>query len=191
VSKKEIEQEQEKEQEQEQNTQGVAAQEGMEKIRELLFGEQVHRFDIRLAELTTELNAKFNLLREELHGAESRLQTRLSETDKAQQSALSREAETRTKEDQALNEELKATAAEWHDKLNALDAQLSDELRSLREHTDQRCDDLDTQLSSHYQELTRMIEHEAERLQQAKVGREGLAQLLEGLAHSLREGQGT
>lgn len=147
---------------------GQAVDEGMEKIRDLLFGRQLQRIDEQLARLEGNLENGINQLREELR------------------KALGQEAAAREQGDKALGAELKSAANGLGERLNQLETALRGELQSLQTHAGQRLDDLDTQLAAQHKELFGALDSEGDRLQKEKLGRESMAELLEKLAGSLR-----
>lgn len=140
---------------------GQAADEGMDKIRELLFGQQLQGINEQLTRLEAHLENGIGQLRDELR------------------KATSQEAAAREKDNKALGE-----------RLDQLETELAGELQSLRAQTGQRFDDLDTQVSSQHKELFGALDKEGDRLQREKVGREAMSDLLLKLASSLREGKG-
>lgn len=140
---------------------GQAADEGMDKIRELLFGQQLQGINEQLTRLEAHLENGIGQLRDELR------------------KATSQEAAAREKDNKALGE-----------RLDHLEAEFAGELQSLRAQTGQRFDDLDTQVSSQHKELFGALDKEGDRLQREKVGREAMSDLLLKLASSLREGKG-
>ncbi|MBU0499160.1 MAG: hypothetical protein KJ558_13140 [Gammaproteobacteria bacterium] len=151
---------------------GQAVDEGMEKIRELLFGQQLQRIDEQLVRLEGNLENGINQLRDELR------------------KALGQEAAAREKGDNALGAELKSTTTLFGERLNLLETALRGELQSLQAHTGQRIDDLDTQMAAQHKGLFSALDSEGDRLQKEKLGREAMAELLEKLAGSLRGGAG-
>lgn len=119
---------------------------GMEKIRALLFGEQMQRFDGRVAALAQEMEGRFRQLKGELTAMEERLQQVLRE-----------EAESRISEDDALAEELRKHRAYTDQRLDDLDTELSIHLQSLQSTLDKEVERLQQEKAGR-EVLARMLE---------------------------------
>lgn len=140
---------------------GPSADESMDKVRELLFGHQIRRIDERLDALDKLIHNSINELRETLRTSQEQSTAR-------------------------LNSETASLDARFQDRVNGLESELTTALQALRHQADQRFDDLDTQLAARHQEMSQALDREGDRLQKAKMERGALAELLEGMARSIR-----
>jgi seryl-tRNA synthetase len=100
-------------------------EDGMEKIRDLLFGEQMQRLDARISALVQEMSNQVRQLREDVVATEGRLQQ-----------ALREEAEMRTGEGHALAEELRKQRTYTDQRLDDLDTEFNTHLQSLQNSLD-------------------------------------------------------
>ncbi len=146
----------------------AAEDKDLAQIREILFGEQGRRIGERLATLDARLGQHESELRSALDEQRSGFERAFAE----------------------LEERLHAQQVSQQAALDGLEATL----RGLLEQADGRLTRLDSDLQDATHRLLQSLEQQAaeqERLQQASLGREQLAELLEGMARRLRTSSDT
>jgi DNA repair exonuclease SbcCD ATPase subunit len=159
---------------------------GMEKVRELLFGQQVREIDQQIDQLGEELNARLTDLQAESNREFTSLAEQLKQAQQRLESALAEETLARSNQFETLQSALNEVTAELGNRITATEQALQDEIQRLQSSLEQRIEDVETQLDVQRAELTKALDHEADRLQQAKVERTDLAAMFSTLAQQLQ-----
>jgi len=154
----------------------------VDKIRDILFGNQMRDYDRKFSNLEDRLLKEVNRVREEsgkrLEALENFIKKELEAISARQKS----EESDRKQSLKTLSNEWDKAAKDLDKKLSSLDGQLTTSTRDLRQQILDQYQNLSSEISSKYHELTEMQERIASELREDKVDRTALSALLTDLA---------
>jgi hypothetical protein len=154
----------------------------VDKIRDILFGNQMRDYDRKFSNLEDRLLKEVSRAREEsgkrLEALENFIKKELETTSDRQKN----EESERKSSIKALSNELDKAAKDLDKKLSNLDDQLTASTRDLRQQILDQYQNLSADISSKYHELAEMQEKIASELREDKVDRTALSALLTDLA---------
>ena len=154
----------------------------VDKIRDILFGNQMRDYDRKFSNLEDRLLKEVNRVREEsgkrLEALENFIKKELEAISDRQKS----EESDRKQSLKTLSNEWDKAAKDLDKKLSSLDGQLTTSTRDLRQQILDQYQNLSSEISSKYHELTEMQERIASELREDKVDRTALSALLTDLA---------
>lgn len=162
----------------------------LEKVRSILFGEQIRAHEARLAEVEDVLRSEVQGLREEMTARFTALEAsmmalagRLEERLDAEASRRGANDATQKVELASLAEGLQKTAQAFQERIETLD-------QSTRTALEERAGDVSAQLTARLDALAAEVERAASGLDAAKVDRKQLATFMNQLADRLTAGDG-
>lgn len=141
---------------------GVASTDNMAQVRELLFGEHLRLIEDRFKQLEQQVTQQFESLRDDFLNQ------------------IAQESNTRDQELNTLDEQLKQQSQDQENRTSALE----DDIRALLQA-------MNSDLQNLIEAVQKQQQQDQDQLQQHKVGREQLADLLSGLANQLRQDSGS
>jgi hypothetical protein len=154
----------------------------VDKIRDILFGNQMRDYDRKFSNLEDRLLKEVSRAREEsgkrLEALENFIKKELETISERQKN----EESERKSSIKALNNELDKAAKDQDKKLSNLDNQLTANTSELRQQILDQFQNLSADISSKYHELAEMQEKIASELREDKVDRTALSALLTDLA---------
>lgn len=159
--------------------------ENLDKVREILFGEQIRERDHRLAELESRLTVGIAKLREETQRSVESLRSNLNRETQSLMSRLGTETSEREASDKQIMSLLKEAQKTLEDRVNQVDQRaikaegeirqsMTDQLKLLRQEFDQK------QVT-----LNQALNQSTTEIRDRMVDRSNLAALLNDLANTL------
>ncbi len=165
----------------------ASTDDSMDKIRELLFGQQIRAIDQHIATSTSLLDRKIVEMREEL-------QVKLNAHETAYNNAHKSLDKQRKSGDDELSKlfiklrgDFDSTSKSLDERLAKIEQSIDEDLHSLRRTIEQRIDDLDTLQSHQHNQITKTINKISEQIEQDQISREDLAKLFSDVADKLRK----
>ena len=154
----------------------------VDKIRDILFGNQMRDYDRKFSNLEDRLMKEVSRAREEsgkrLEALENFIKKELQSISDRQKN----EESERKQSVKAMGNEWEKAAKDLDQKMSNLDSQLSAGASDLRQQILEQYQNLSSEMSSKYNELTEMQERIASELREDKVDRSALSALLTDLA---------
>ncbi len=161
----------------------------LDKIRSILFGNQIRDFEGRFSKLDERLGKELTDLRDELRRRSDSLEGYVRQEIEALSARLTNEYSERTEAVKELAGNLENLNKAMEKRTRQLDEELSKSQRELRQQLLEQSKSFNEKLRSNHEELARVIEEEVAQLRSGKVDRAGLAKLLTDLAVRLNSGQ--
>lgn len=162
----------------------------LEKVRSILFGEQIRAHETRLAEVEDELRSEVQGLREEMAARFTALEASMMALAGRLEERLDAETTRRGEEQAAQKAELVGLAAGlrsaeqvFNERIEALD-------RTSRASLDERAGEVTAGLTARMDVLAAQLERATSGLDDAKVDRRQLAAFMNQLAERLSSGDG-
>lgn len=159
--------------------------ENIDKIRDILFGNNMHEYEKRFDALESRLQENLNELRNEFQSRMSSLENFVQEEFKSLSDQLKSEKEERGKAIKKLLAELESL----DDQINTNKENTANSIRELRQQLLELSNSLNDQLNEQGKEIKGMIDMESRSLQTSKVERSSLALLFTDIAYKLSGGQ--
>jgi deoxyribodipyrimidine photolyase len=154
----------------------------VDKIRDILFGNQMRDYDRKFSNLEDRLLKEVSRVREESGKRLEALENFIKKELEAISDRQKNEESERKESLKALSNEWNKAAKDLDKKLSNLDAQFTTSTRDLRQQILDQYQNLSSEISSKYHELTEMQERIASELREDKVDRTALSALLTDLA---------
>lgn len=159
-----------------------AAGGNVDKIRDILFGNQMRDYERKFGHLEDRLIKEVNRLREESGKKLEALEIFIKKELEAISDRQKNEESERKQSIKALSREWDKAAKEIDEKLSSLDNQLTGSSRELRQQILDQYQNLSTEISTKYHDLNEIQERIAAELREDKVDRTALSALLTDLA---------
>jgi hypothetical protein len=159
----------------------------MEKIRDILFGNQLKEYEKRLARLEERVGREAEDIRSDLKKRFDTLETYVRHEIESFSARLKKEQESRGGADEALQEEVKAKLTAVDSRITALDTQLGDTSRELRQQLLEQSKALSEEIQAKAEQAALNLEQAAGTLQGEKVDRATLSSFLVELAVRLSD----
>ena len=154
----------------------------VDKIRDILFGNQMRDYDRKFSNLEDRLLKEVSRVREESGKRLEALENFIKKELEAISDRQKNEESERKQSIKALSNEWDKAAKDLDKKLSSLDGQFTASTRDLRQQILDQYQNLSSDISSKYHELTEMQERIASELREDKVDRTALSALLTDLA---------
>ncbi|MBD2204198.1 hypothetical protein H6G33_26225 [Calothrix sp. FACHB-1219] len=154
----------------------------LDRVRDILFGNQVREVDKRFARLEERLTKELTNLRDETKKRLDYLETYIKKeidslTERLKHEQLERDAGVK-----ALAEEHKNLTISLEKKITQLDEHTTNSQRELREHLLNQSNSLQDDIRQKYEEIIALLERESQELRREKTDRSQLASLFSELA---------
>ncbi|MCC5639594.1 hypothetical protein LC593_27975 [Nostoc sp. CHAB 5844] len=164
------------------STNGIGESNSLDKVRDILFGNQIREVDKRLVRLEERLIAELVNVRDEtrkrLDALESYVRQEVdSLTERLKKEQLERDVVVRS-----LSEEQKNINLSLENKIAQFDEQTTNRQRELREQILNQSKNLQDDLQQKYEEILTLLKRETQELQKDKTDRSKLAALFTELA---------
>jgi DNA repair exonuclease SbcCD ATPase subunit len=164
------------------STNGIGESNSLEKVRDILFGNQIREVDKRFARIEERLMNELVNVRDEtrkrLDALESYIRQEVdSLTERLKKEQLERDAAVRS-----LSEEQRNVNLSLENKIAQLDEQTTNRQRELREQLLNQSKNLQDDLQQKYEEILTVLKRETQELQKDKTDRSKLAALFTELA---------
>ncbi len=154
----------------------------LDKVRELLFGNQVREFEKRFTRLEERLIKECANLRDETRRRLDSLEMYIQKEVETSTERIKTEQSERDEAVGGLAQELQSTAKSLEKKLSQLDEQTSQSQRVLRQQILEQSKSLNDEIRQKYEEILAVLEREAQELRTNKTNRSTLAALFAELA---------
>ena len=159
----------------------------MEKIRDILFGNQLKEFEKRFARLEDRVGRETEGLRTDLKKRFDTLEQYIRSEVESISSRLKKEQESRNSANETLQEEIKSKMAALDSRIEDLDAQFGDTTRDLRQQLLDQSKTLSEEVQAKAEEAAMHLERAVGTLQGEKVDRATLSGFLVELAVRLSD----
>jgi hypothetical protein len=159
----------------------------MEKIRDILFGNQLKEFEKRLTRLEERVGREAEDIRGDLKKRFDTLEAYVRHEIESFSALLKKEQESRSKADETIGEEIKAKLTSVDGRIASLDAQLGDTSRDLRQQLLEQSKTLTEEIQAKAEQAALNLEKAASALQGEKVDRTTLSSFLVELAVRLSD----
>jgi DNA anti-recombination protein RmuC len=164
------------------NGQGTNEINSLDKVRDILFGNQMREVEKRFARLEERLISESVNLREETKKRLDTIENYLKQELESLSERLKSEQEGRNDALITLTEDSRKITTALEKKLTQFDTQVSNNQRELREQILHQSKNLQDDIHQKYQEMLNLLQQEANELRNAKTDRSTLANLLSELA---------
>jgi isoleucyl-tRNA synthetase len=159
----------------------------MEKIRDILFGNQLKDFEKRLTRLEERVGREAEDIRGDLKKRFDTLEAYVRHEIESFSARLKKEQESRSKAEEAIGEEIKVKLTTVDGRISALDTQLGDTTRELRQQLLEQSKALSEEIQAKADQAALNLEQAAGTLQGEKVDRTTLSSFLVELAVRLSD----
>ena len=150
----------------------------VDKIRDILFGNQMRDFERRFSQMEERLAKATKDLREETHKRLEALETFFKQEQEAVKDRLKSEAHQRENEDKKINDDLKSTASSLKKELAAVEDKLSERATELRRQILEQSKSLSEEIQAKDERAAEALQRTAQGLDDAKIDRSTLAEYL-------------
>lgn len=154
----------------------------LDKVRDILFGNQVRDIDKRFARLEERLLKEFTNVRDETRKRLDSLEIYIKKEVEALTESLKNEQAERDSGVTLLVQEQKNIALSLEKKLAQLDEQTTKSQREMREQILNQSKSLQDEIQEKYAEIVKLLERESDELRRDKTDRSSLASLFTELA---------
>jgi hypothetical protein len=159
----------------------------MEKIRDILFGNQLKEFEKRFTRLEERVGRETEALRGDLKKRFDTLEAYIRDEVESVSTRLKKEQESRGAANEALQQEIKAKMTAADSRIEALDTQLGDTTRDLRQQLLDQSKALSEEIRAEAEQTAMNLELAMGTLQGEKVDRATLSSFLVELAVRLSD----
>jgi hypothetical protein len=159
----------------------------MEKIRDILFGNQVRDFEHRFSQMEEHLNRAATDLRDEVSKRLEALERFFREEQDALRDRIKKEGEKRAEEGKRLGDELKSASALLTSAIQQIEEKLSERSTELRQQILQQSKELASTIQSKYELADRSLAQVAASLNESKIDRASMAEYLVDIAMRLSD----
>lgn len=159
----------------------------MEKIRDILFGNQVRDFERRFARMEEHLSKSAADLRDEVNKRMEALERFFKEELETLKDRIKNEAEKRSDAEKRLGDDLKGASAALSKAIQQAEEKASERATELRQQILQQSKELISEIQAKHEQAGRTIAQVAERLDESKINRGTLAEYLVDVAMRLSD----
>ena len=164
------------------NGTGVDGAGNVDQIRDILFGNQMRDYDRRFQRLEEGIRKEVADLRDDTKSQLEALEEHLRKEMADVRAALARESKDRVEADRKLGDDLKKTSDETYERIRELESDLDARAAELRDQILAQSKALSEDIQSRDDRLSAELSQTANELQESKVDRGTLAQLLVDVA---------
>jgi DNA anti-recombination protein RmuC len=164
------------------NSHDLAGANSLDKVRDILFGNQLRDVEKKFARLEERLFKECVNLREENKKRLDNLESYIKQELESLSKQMKQEQGSHNETLQNLAEEKKKITTALENKLNQFDEHVNTSQREMREQILNQSKNLHDDILQKYQEILEILRREAEELRHAKTDRSTLANLLSELA---------
>ncbi len=157
----------------------------VDKIRDILFGQQLRDFERKFAQIEDRLNSDLEALRGESQRQNDSLQTYIDSEAEILSGKLKTESETRQQQLDDLQDELKKLARQIDSRLADLAEQLEQQARDFNQKLLKHSQEASAELKKQQEQLRQRMDEQHRSLSDGKVDRSMLAEMLTTLAMQL------
>jgi uncharacterized protein YydD (DUF2326 family) len=161
----------------------------MEKIRDILFGNQVRDFERRFSQMEEHLNRYTAALRDELTNRLEALERFFKEELETLKGRIKKEADKCAEAGKRLNDDMRSSSVELTSAIQQVEDKLSERSTELRQQILQQSKELIGTIQSKQEQADRSLAQVAERLDGSKLDRASLAEYLVDIAMRLSDHQ--
>jgi hypothetical protein len=154
----------------------------IDKIRDILFGVQMRDYEKRFSRLEERLIKEANELREDTRKRFDALEQYVRQELESLNLLVTAEQNTRGEACEALSQSIKETARNFEKKTAQMDEQSTRSQSALRQQLLEQSKSLNDEIRRKYEELTALLEREAQELRTDKTDRSALAALFTEVA---------
>lgn len=159
----------------------------MEKIRDILFGNQVRDFERRFSRMEEHLSRSAADLRDEVFKRLEALERFFKEEIETLKGRIKNETEKRSEAEKRLGDELKSSSAALSSAIQQTEERLSERSTELRQQILQQSKELSAEIQVKHEQAGRTLSQVAERLDESKINRASLAEYLVDIAMRLSD----
>ena len=159
--------------------------EGVDRIRDILFGAHIEEYEQRFSQLEEKLEAKYARLRKDLENRFESLESSIGKQLATITDKLDAESKRRSDSVAKLRQDHRIQGKNLKEELSELRKDLVKEINQITHRLEQETADLRTRFDDASAKITRQSQQHHDELQSAKVDRIELASLLTGLAENL------
>ncbi|MBI5896934.1 MAG: hypothetical protein HZB24_13340 [Desulfobacterales bacterium] len=159
----------------------------MEKIRDILFGNQVRDFERRFARMEEQLNNSSAGLRDEVTKRLEALERFFKEELETLKTRIKGEAEKRSDGEKRLGDELKTASATLGKAIQQTEEKLAEGTTDLRQQILRQSKELIGEIQAKSEQATKALAQAGERLEESKIDRATLAEYLVDMAMRLSD----
>ncbi|MBD2494189.1 hypothetical protein [Nostoc sp. FACHB-280] len=163
-------------------TNGIGETNSLDKVRDILFGNQIRDVDKRLTRLEENLISELVSLREENRKRLDVLESYIRQEVDSLTEQLKKEQLERDSGMRSLSEEQKNSNLSLENKIAQVDEQTTNRQRELREHILNQSKNLQDDIQQKYEEILAVLKREMQDIQREKTDRSKLAALFTELA---------
>jgi patatin-like phospholipase/acyl hydrolase len=171
-------------------TQDVAEVDNVDKIRDILFGNQMREFNTRFAQLETRLAADLELMRKDTSQQIESLQGYLESEIDSLGSRLNTEEAQRIQQMDELDDDLKKNTRQLEKKISDSAKELDRQARALNEKLLQQSKEFQQLLGEQIQQTRQLMDGYQQQLSTSKLDRSLLAELFNDVAMQLNQDDG-
>jgi hypothetical protein len=158
----------------------------VDRIRDILFGSQVHDYDDRLQRLDERLAREAAEARADVQKRIEALENFLKGEVESLKNRLNTEQSERGMAIQKLGRDLGKTAKAQELKIKNLDERVACEIHGLHQHLLERSEALSAEIKEKHEQMQADLNREVEQIRGAMIGREALAEMLSEVALRLK-----
>jgi seryl-tRNA synthetase len=162
----------------EKNTAETSETASVDKIRDILFGNQMRDYERKFGFLEERLLKEIADLRDETGKRIDSIETYIKKEVESLSDRLKAEQDIRSESDQKTLKELHETAKTLSENVEKLDAKQSKDARDLRQQLLEQSKNLSNEIRKKHQESSTTLHQSVQELQAAKVDRFALSELL-------------
>ncbi|ALF54475.1 hypothetical protein ACX27_19120 [Nostoc piscinale CENA21] len=170
-------------------TNGIGETNSLDKVRDILFGNQIRDVDKKFTRLEENLISEIVSLRDETRKRLDALETYIRQEVDSLTAQLKKEQLERDAGMRSLSEEQKNSNLSLENKISQVDEQTTNRQRELREHILNQSKNLQDDLQQKYEEILAVLKREMQDIQREKTDRSKLAALFTELAVRLNTDQ--
>jgi hypothetical protein len=161
------------------------ASQGVDRIRDILFGAHIEEYELRFAELRKELSAKSEDLSTETEKKLKGLETLMKKEVSSLAKGLKEEGATRDQVVQGLDTSFSQLGERVEANTKKLMAEMKKDMKDLREDLSSQLEGLDRRVREDQKKLQELIEARINELQSSKTDQRALAKYLTEVADKL------
>lgn len=162
----------------------------VDKIRDILFGNQMRDFERRFSQMEERLGKATKDLRDETHKRLEALELYFKKEQDAIKERLKSEAKQRETEDKKLNDELKRNASSLKSDISAAEEKFMELTSELRQQILEQSKVLSEEIQIKNEEASEALRNTAQRLDDAKIDRSSMAEYLIEMAMRMSDNAG-
>ena len=155
---------------------------GIDKIRDLIFGNQMQDYEKRFSRLEERMFKEMNVSKNESKKNFDSLEKFVNKEFESLKNQISAEQNTRTESFRELSRQLKDTTRSFEKKLEQIGEQFTDNSNDMRQQILELSQSLRNEIRQKYEETSAAIERVAQELQTNKVDRSSLSNFFTEMA---------